>query len=104
MIPLEKHINVAYLKNILSRAGYTKSSTNNKVVVKQEKTINQERLPEKPQVSENTLEQYLHVCFKNERVARRAIEGGVPIETIESWKSPNMARLSATLSNYISKK
>lgn len=49
------------------------------------------------------LQQYLKVCFNNERIALRAIESGISIDTIESWKSPNSVRLGNTLTNYISK-
>ncbi|MHB9331398.1 hypothetical protein ACP3S7_28270 [Phytobacter ursingii] len=50
------------------------------------------------------MNEYLKVCFNNERIALRAIEGGVSIDTIESWKLPNAVRLGNTLTNYISKK
>ncbi|TNV16122.1 hypothetical protein FH968_19990 [Buttiauxella sp. B2] len=55
-------------------------------------------------VSDELLKQYIKVCFNNERIALRAIEGGVSIDTIESWKSPNSVRLGNALTNYISKK
>lgn len=54
--------------------------------------------------SDELLNQYLKVCFNNERIALRAIEGGISIDTIETWKSPNAVRLGNTLTNYISKK
>lgn len=53
--------------------------------------------------SNELLNKYLKVCFNNERIALRAIEGGVSIDTIETWKSPNAVRLGNTLTNYISK-
>lgn len=55
-------------------------------------------------VSDTLLKQYMQVCFNNERIALRAIEGGVSIDIIESWKSPNSVRLGNALTNYISKK
>ncbi|WP_049778720.1 hypothetical protein [Erwinia tasmaniensis] len=59
---------------------------------------------EEPKASNELLNQYLKVCFNNERIALRAIEGGVSIDTIGTWKSPNPVRLGNTLTNYISKK
>lgn len=47
---------------------------------------------------------YLSVCFNNERLARRAIEGGVSIEQIKEWQCPNSIRLGTTLSNHLQNK
>lgn len=55
-------------------------------------------------ISDDLLEKYKKVCFNNERIALRAIEGDISIDIIDSWKSPNAVRLGNTLTNYISKK
>ncbi|PHM25081.1 hypothetical protein [Xenorhabdus budapestensis] len=50
------------------------------------------------------LNSYLAVCFNNERLASRAIAGGVSIEQIRAWQCPNAIRLGTTLSNYLQNK
>lgn len=52
------------------------------------------------EVSDSKLSSYMKVCFRNERIARRAIEKNISIETIESWKAPNQTRLSNLISSY----
>ncbi|MGO4746737.1 hypothetical protein [Serratia quinivorans] len=47
---------------------------------------------------------YLAVCFNNERLASRAMTGGVSIEQIKTWQCPNAIRLGTTLSNYLQNK
>ncbi|WP_156311604.1 hypothetical protein [Pantoea sp. CFSAN033090] len=108
-VPAEKAIDITYLKNILYRAGYKRNS--DKAVSKPESKIVSDRAvtghdeeTESKSVSQDEFQQYLNVCFKNERVAQRAIDGGVSVETIESWKAPNATRLSSTLSNYLNSK
>lgn len=59
--------------------------------------------PDNKSNDSDTVEKYMQVCFRNKRLADRAIESGVSIETIESWKSPNQQRLSNTLTNYLLK-
>lgn len=50
------------------------------------------------------LNNYLRVCFNSERIAKRAIEAGVSIEEIKSWKCPNQINLGTKLSGYIQNK
>ncbi len=108
-VPADKAIEITYLKNILYRAGYKRNS--NKIVSQSESKVVRSSLvtgseedTESTTVSQDEFQQYLNVCFKNERVAQRAIDGGVSVETIESWKAPNVTRLSSTLSNYLNSK
>lgn len=108
-VPADKAIEITYLKNILYRAGYKRNS--NKTVSQPESKVARSSLitgseeeTENTSVSQDEFQQYLNVCFKNERVAQRAIDGGVSVETIESWKAPNVTRLSSTLSNYLNSK
>lgn len=54
--------------------------------------------------NDNDIAKYLVVCFNNERLASRAIAGGVSIEQIKSWQCPNAIRLGTTLSNYLQNK
>ncbi len=55
-------------------------------------------------IEANDIAKYLAVCFNNERLASRAIAGGVSIEKIKSWQCPNAIRLGTTLSNYLQNK
>lgn len=105
-VPADKAIEITYLKNILYRAGYKRNS--NKTIsqpeskfVRSSLVTGSEEDTESIAVSQDEFQQYLNVCFKNERVAQRAIDGGVSVETIKSWKAPNVTRLSSTLSNYL---
>lgn len=52
----------------------------------------------------NDMDNYLAVCFNNERLATRAIEGGVSIDQIREWQCPNAIRLGTTLSNHLQNK
>ncbi|WP_158782802.1 hypothetical protein [Pantoea sp. BAV 3049] len=55
-------------------------------------------------VEPQDLNNYLRVCFNSERIAKRAIEAGVSIEEIKSWKCPNQINLGTKLSNHIQNK
>lgn len=55
-------------------------------------------------VDPQNLNNYLRVCFNSERIAKRAIEAGVSIEEIKSWKCPNQINLGTKLSNHIQNK
>ncbi|EFI4715971.1 hypothetical protein JJL91_002588 [Salmonella enterica] len=55
-------------------------------------------------VEPQVLNNYLRVCFNSERIAKRAIEAGVSIEEIKSWKCPNQINLGTKLSNHIQNK
>jgi len=55
-------------------------------------------------IDSSDIAEYLAVCFNNERLASRAISGGVSIEQIKSWQCPNAIRLGTTLSNYLQNK
>lgn len=57
-------------------------------------------VPAGNEVSESELSLYMEVCFRNERIARRAMEKNISIETIESWKAPNQTRLSNLITSY----
>jgi hypothetical protein len=108
-VPAEKAVDIAYLKNILYRAGYKRSSKKSiskpdSKVIENSQITNSENETESTTVTQDQFQQYLNVCFRNERVAQRAIDGGVSVETIESWKAPNVTRLSSTLSNYLNNK
>lgn len=50
---------------------------------------------------DTALKEYLKVCFNNESIARRAINGKVAVSQIRAWNCPNQIRLGTTLSNYI---
>lgn len=56
------------------------------------------------QSNDDLLKSYLDVCFRNEKIANRAIENNVPIEKIKEWKAPNSTRLGTLLTNYIMNK
>ncbi|HBZ8014830.1 TPA: hypothetical protein MM158_005051 [Klebsiella pneumoniae] len=108
-VPAEKAVDITYLKNILYRAGYKRSTKksvpkSDSKVIESNQITNSENETESTTVTPDQFQQYLNVCFRNERVAQRAIDGGVSIETIESWKAPNVTRLSSTLSNYLNNK
>lgn len=108
-VPEEKAVDITYLKNILYRAGYKRNSkktvsTPESKVIGSRKITHSEDETENIAVSQDEFQQYLNVCFRNERVAQRAIDGGVSVEIIESWKAPNVTRLSSTLSNYLNSK
>lgn len=62
---------------------------------------NSESMPIK---NASDMNSYLTVCFNNERLATRAIEGGVSIAQIKEWQCPNAIRLGTTLSNYLQNK
>ena len=55
-------------------------------------------------IDEITVADYMKVCFGSERIAKRAIEAGVSIEEIKSWKCPNQINLGTRLTNYIQTK
>ncbi|ELU9444739.1 hypothetical protein SD767_004149 [Salmonella enterica] len=108
-VPAEKAVDITYLKNILYRAGYKRSTKksvpkSDSKVIESNQITNRDNETESTTVTPDQFQQYLNVCFRNERVAQRAIDGGVSIETIESWKAPNVTRLSSTLSNYLNNK
>lgn len=42
----------------------------------------------------------MEVCYRQERIAKRAIEKGVPLEQIKEWNAPNKVRLGTLITNY----
>lgn len=103
-------INLTYFKNLLHRAGYTRKEKRQKLPRKNTSPASSGKAAEPMNkiesevitvVDENDLNEYMKVCFHNERLARRAIEGSVSIAIIESWKAPNAQRLSTILTNYL---
>lgn len=70
---------------------------------RKEKKSSEENAPVK-QNNDDLLQSYLEICFRNEKIANRAIENNVPIEKIKEWKAPNSTRLGTLLTNYIMNK
>ncbi len=107
----DEKIKLQYFKNLLHRAGYGRDEKKSNVTketysrpsLKNVSERDHESESEKP-VNQLDLAEYMKVCFHNERLAKRAIQGGVAIETIESWRSPNAQRLSSILTNYLLEK
>lgn len=52
------------------------------------------------QITDDLLSQYMEVCYRQERIAKRAIEKGVPLEQIKEWNAPNKVRLGTLITNY----
>ncbi|ECI2791927.1 hypothetical protein AH775_19095 [Salmonella enterica subsp. enterica serovar Give] len=111
-------ISLSYFKNLLVR-----SKGNNKGITSEYnpvRTISNKNLSNKRITSELTnndssksdnvsyniasLTEYMKVCFGSERIAKRAIEAGVSIEEIKSWRCPNQINLGTKLSGYIQNK
>ncbi|EBJ5156703.1 hypothetical protein D2B47_23280 [Salmonella enterica] len=108
-VPAEKAVEITYLKNILYRAGYkrsTKKTASDKIskVADVNQQTSSENETEATTVPQDMMQRYLNACFKNERLAQRAIDGDVSVEMIESWKAPNSQRLSSILTNYLNSK
>ncbi|EBX4916063.1 TPA: hypothetical protein N3472_005156 [Klebsiella pneumoniae] len=108
-VPAEKAVEITYLKNILYRAGYkrsTKKTAPGKIskVADVNQQTSSENETEATTVPQDMKQRYLDACFKNERLAQRAIDGEVSVEMIESWKAPNSQRLSSILTNYLNSK
>lgn len=107
----DEKINLTYFKNLLHRAGYTRKEKKPKLTIQKSTSPASNGRSAEPTkkieseaikiVDESDLSEYMKVCFHNERVAKRAIEGCVSIEIIESWKAPNAQRLSTILTNYL---
>ncbi|QMF95555.1 hypothetical protein HVY71_26120 (plasmid) [Citrobacter freundii] len=85
-----------------------KENNNDAKHIQNEKTKTKE--PQKENKSVNTqydeslLPAFIRACFGSERIAKRAIEAGVSIEEIKSWKCPNQINLGTRLTNYIQTK
>lgn len=60
--------------------------------------------PEKITYDADDVAAYMKVCFGSERIASRAIDAGVSIDEIKSWKCPNQVNLGTRLSNHIQNK
>lgn len=110
-IPEKDKIKLTYFKNILYRAGCKRGekkeatkTTTTAAPTNNEKNGNIKQTIASSDIEQTQLDEYLSVCFHNERLAKRAIEGGVSISTIESWNSPNAQRMSTILTNFLLEK
>lgn len=98
-LPDNEKITLTYFKNLLARSKAKRTSA----------TLSKDSLS----VSTNTetsvqtihskgeLADYMKVCFGAERLAIRAMEVGVSIDTIKSWKCPNQINLGTRLSSHV---
>ena len=75
-----------------------------KLNIEKTNPIDEIQVRENESIPEDLLSQYKKVCFGVERLAIRALDADVSIETIKSWKCPNQVNLGTTLSNYIQNK
>lgn len=95
-------------KNMVLRAKKQHSQPEVKNVIKEKITTELATSKQVGKVSIDVdaqdLNNYLRVCFNSERIAKRAIEAGVSIEEIRSWKCPNQINLGTKLSNHIQNK
>lgn len=107
----DEQIKLHYFKNLLHRAGYGREEKQANISTEKYSRSSMGHVSQRGKKSESEspvnqhdLAEYMKVCFHNERLATRAIQGGVAIETIESWKSPNAQRLSSILTNFLLEK
>lgn len=114
----DNKISLSYFKNLLVRSkGNNKTVSSESIGVatrtgrnvseKMEvvKSTHNEDVKSESSLFENALlPEYMKVCFGSERIAIRAIEAGVSVEEIKSWKCPNQINLGTRLSGYIQNK
>lgn len=99
-LPESAKMTLSYFKNLLNRAK-TKTIT---ASTKEKLTYHSKTDTELTSHQPENLADYLKVCFGAERLAIRAMNAGVSIETINSWNCPNQIRLGTILSNHIQNK
>jgi intergrase/recombinase len=103
-------ITLAYFKNLLVRSNKNSQRTKDKVSVASTSQMQARDKDESRHIQINSdqdsdaLSAYMKVCFGSERIAGRAIEAGVSIDEIKSWKCPNQVNLGTRLSNHIQNK
>lgn len=104
-LPAGEQINLNYFKNMLARSKRKENKPSeeamNEVLPKGNRPDPSKDSLSPQEHSNEEFNAYLCVCFNNERIARRAIENKIPIETIRSWQCPNVVRLSNVLGNHI---
>lgn len=106
----EEKITLTYFKNLLIRSNKSGLKIKDKVSVSPAAKIQVRDMDESAHTEINsyqdsdTLSAYMKVCFGSERIASRAIEAGVSIDEIKSWKCPNQVNLGTRLSNHIQNK
>lgn len=106
----EERITLTYFKNLLVRSNKYVQRTKDKVSVSHTSKIQVRDKDESVHTEINsyqdsdTLSAYMKVCYGSERIASRAIEAGVSIDEIKSWKCPNQVNLGTRLSNHIQNK
>lgn len=99
-------ITLTYFKNLLARS---KSKSDTTITKRTSESLSKDSLSASTKTeasvqaihSKDEIADYMKACFGAERLAIRAMEAGVSIDTIKSWKCPNQISLGTRLSNHI---